>query len=273
MLQQLSLCVRLRWRQPLAGAPRLRPGAGAALSTAAAGALQPSSPSLLRRVRLFEEEKQRQAAVAAAAPPPSGEVLVECPELPAPLTRAPGWAPIEALKHVPKGDDDRPVVAVRVNGRLQGLYDRITQPGRVALELVRFGEPDGTRVFWHSAAHVTGAALEAFFGDRVQLCDGPPLSDAEGGFFYEMHLLDDAAAAAASAESAAGAAGGATAPDAPPPSPRASPAWPPPPRGRRRRGGRRPLPAGSNSSRRQPQRARTAGRPRRVLLLHQRWWW
>lgn len=46
------------------------------------------------------------------------------------------------------------------------------------------------QVFWHSAAHVLGAALEAQFGAHVQLCDGPAVLDAEGGFFYEMHLRD-----------------------------------------------------------------------------------
>jgi threonyl-tRNA synthetase len=45
------------------------------------------------------------------------------------------------------------------------------------------------QIFWHSAAHVLGAALEAELGPQVLLCDGPALLTAEGGFFYEMHLL------------------------------------------------------------------------------------
>jgi threonyl-tRNA synthetase len=44
------------------------------------------------------------------------------------------------------------------------------------------------QVFWHSAAHVLGAALEAELGPQLLLCDGPALLTAEGGFFYEMHL-------------------------------------------------------------------------------------
>ncbi|OQR88805.1 threonyl-tRNA synthetase [Thraustotheca clavata] len=40
-------------------------------------------------------------------------------------------------------------------------------------------------MFWHSSAHVLGAALEEKFGDDVLLCDGPSLTD---GFFYEMFL-------------------------------------------------------------------------------------
>ena len=162
-------------------------------SGSSAAALQPATAALMRRIQLFEQEKARQQTLLSQSSS-AGEVIAVSPSLSEPLVRQAGWAPIEALKHMAKGDDNQPVVAVRVNGMLQGLHDRVTQPGRVELEFVRFGDGgDGTRVFWHSAAHIVGASLEAFFGNRVQLCDGPPLIDAEGGFFYEMHLLDDAA--------------------------------------------------------------------------------
>ncbi|KAJ1645980.1 hypothetical protein LPJ64_002493 [Coemansia asiatica] len=41
-------------------------------------------------------------------------------------------------------------------------------------------------VFWHSSAHVMGAALEKIYGDDLLLCDGP--AQADGGFFYEFLL-------------------------------------------------------------------------------------
>ncbi|KCV69864.1 hypothetical protein H696_03335 [Fonticula alba] len=41
--------------------------------------------------------------------------------------------------------------------------------------------------YWHSSAHVLGAALEAHFGPRLFLADGPPVS--RGGFFYEFGVL------------------------------------------------------------------------------------
>jgi threonyl-tRNA synthetase len=46
---------------------------------------------------------------------------------------------------------------------------------------------------WHSAAHVLGAALQAYFGDDVLLCDGPPQREdsSTGGFFYEMFIQGD----------------------------------------------------------------------------------
>ena len=180
----LAGLLRARARRSLA--PRTR-----RLATSTGAGPAPVTGALRRRVALFEAEQARQEQLRQQAAP-GGEVEAVSRELAAPLVRAAGWAPIEALKHLPRGaaDDERPVVAVRVNGVLQGLYDRITAPGRAQLDFVRFGEPDGTAVYWHSAAHVTGASLEAFFGDRVQLCDGPATLDAEGGYFYEMHLLD-----------------------------------------------------------------------------------
>jgi threonyl-tRNA synthetase len=58
-------------------------------------------------------------------------------------------------------------------------------------------------VYWHSAAHVLGAALEEHYGTQALLCDGPPVLDAEGGFFYELHLQQQQQAAVATATSAA----------------------------------------------------------------------
>ena len=41
------------------------------------------------------------------------------------------------------------------------------------------------QMFWHTSAHVLGAALESLYGDDIQLCDGPALADG-----YEMILLN-----------------------------------------------------------------------------------
>ena len=46
-------------------------------------------------------------------------------------------------------------------------------------------------MFWHSAAHLLGSALERYYGNRVSLCDGPSITEAEGGFFYEFILEND----------------------------------------------------------------------------------
>ncbi|MDA9686922.1 hypothetical protein N9U05_00355 [bacterium] len=63
------------------------------------------------------------------------------------------------------------------------------------LEFFDFSTKEGEEVFWHSAAHLLGQALEHEFGEGVSLGHGPPLDagagGTQGGFFYEMHLTDD----------------------------------------------------------------------------------
>jgi len=50
------------------------------------------------------------------------------------------------------------------------------------MQLVKFEDPEGQEVFWHSSAHILGEALEREFG--VHLCHGPP---TEQGFFYDSY--------------------------------------------------------------------------------------
>ncbi|KAF9435591.1 54S ribosomal protein L39, mitochondrial, partial [Entomortierella beljakovae] len=56
------------------------------------------------------------------------------------------------------------------------------------LELIPFQENNDnlTSLFWHSSAHVLGMSLEAKYGSRLLLCDGPAIK--QGGFFYEFLL-------------------------------------------------------------------------------------
>ncbi|KAJ2484927.1 hypothetical protein EV174_002065 [Coemansia sp. RSA 2320] len=80
------------------------------------------------------------------------------------------------------------------------LWDmqRPLPPKTIDLEFLKFGGGDArTRaLFWHSSAHLLGAALERIYGDDVLLCDGPALP--EGGFFYEFLLLNPSKHTAAS---------------------------------------------------------------------------
>ena len=70
--------------------------------------------------------------------------------------------------------------------------------GDCALQLIKFDDPRGKEVFWHSSAHILGEALESLYGAR--LTHGPP---TDGGFFYDSYMganvrgaphLDDAPA-------------------------------------------------------------------------------
>ncbi|KAJ1651272.1 hypothetical protein IWQ61_008122 [Dispira simplex] len=45
---------------------------------------------------------------------------------------------------------------------------------------------DARSVFWHSSAHLLGAAIELLYGDRVLLCNGPSIP--EKGFYYDFYL-------------------------------------------------------------------------------------
>merc|ERR1711970_673882 len=55
--------------------------------------------------------------------------------------------------------------------------------GDCTLELLDFQTPEGKMVFWHSAAHLLGAALEQKYGAKLSI--GPPV---EGGFYYDAYM-------------------------------------------------------------------------------------
>ncbi|KAI8326192.1 threonyl-tRNA synthetase, partial [Martensiomyces pterosporus] len=81
-------------------------------------------------------------------------------------------------------------IAALVNDTVVWDMQRPLPDTAASLRFVRFDSNDAVskEVFWHSSAHVMGAALEKIYGDDMLLCDGPPLS--EGGFFYEFLLLN-----------------------------------------------------------------------------------
>ncbi|KAG9480831.1 hypothetical protein GDO78_010216 [Eleutherodactylus coqui] len=78
------------------------------------------------------------------------------------------------------------MLAARVNGALWDL-DRPLEDD-TELHFLTFDSQEGRDVFWHSSAHVLGAALEQTYGGL--LCHGPSI---EQGFFYDMHLASSAA--------------------------------------------------------------------------------
>jgi threonyl-tRNA synthetase len=64
-----------------------------------------------------------------------------------------------------------------VNRPLEGDCDLI---------LVKFDDPLGKEVFWHSSAHILGQSLENEYG--VKLCIGPPTAN---GFYYDAYCGKD----------------------------------------------------------------------------------
>ncbi|XP_068109338.1 threonine--tRNA ligase, mitochondrial isoform X2 [Hyperolius riggenbachi] len=73
------------------------------------------------------------------------------------------------------------IIAARVNGVVYDLSRPLERDSEV--EFLTFDTHDGQDVFWHSSAHVLGAALEQFYGGL--LCHGP---STENGFFYDIRL-------------------------------------------------------------------------------------
>ena len=55
--------------------------------------------------------------------------------------------------------------------------------GDCDLQLLKFDDPRGKEVFWHSSAHILGEALESLYGAR--LTHGPP---TDSGFFYDSYM-------------------------------------------------------------------------------------
>ncbi|XP_046739699.1 threonine--tRNA ligase 1, cytoplasmic isoform X2 [Diprion similis] len=91
-------------------------------------------------------------------------------------------SPYDIAKGISPGLADNTVIA-KVNGELWDL-DRPLEAD-CKLQLIKFDDPEGQAVFWHSSAHVLGEAMERAYSGC--LCYGPPI---ENGFYYDMYLGD-----------------------------------------------------------------------------------
>jgi len=93
--------------------------------------------------------------------------------------------PIESLKQCVAADaeDD----GEEVNTAEQSVLWDLTRPleGSCRMELLKFENPQGQDVFWHSSAHILGEAMEQMFGCHLTI--GPAL---EQGFYYDGYFGD-----------------------------------------------------------------------------------
>lgn len=87
--------------------------------------------------------------------------------------------PYDIAKSISSGLADATVIA-KVNNMLWDL-DRPLE-GDCSLQLIKFDNPEGQAVFWHSSAHILGEAMEHIYCGH--LCYGPPI---ENGFYYDMY--------------------------------------------------------------------------------------
>ncbi|RHY60736.1 hypothetical protein DYB34_002910 [Aphanomyces astaci] len=129
---------------------------------------------------------QEQAAAQAVS------VELVLPTLTAPFAvtaTTPLHAMAQYVQHT--GEKIFPVVGATITTRENPHQSQVWDLSRALpydahhVRLHSFDDDSMKSLFWHSSAHVLGAALEAKFGDDVLLTDGPAQQD---GFFYEMYL-------------------------------------------------------------------------------------
>ena len=90
-------------------------------------------------------------------------------------------SPLDVAQQISQGLADHAVIS-RVDGVLWDLT-RPLESDVEKLEILKFEDPKGKEVFWHSTAHVLGQAMELYYGGL--LCYGPPIDE---GFFYDMFM-------------------------------------------------------------------------------------
>eukprot|EP00474_Spongospora_subterranea_P009452 CRZ09910.1 hypothetical protein [Spongospora subterranea] len=125
--------------------------------------------------RLFEREQSRLKALNApiTVTLPDGKEISGTAGITTPLQIAEGIATSLA----------KAVIVAKVNGQLWDLTRPIE--GSSTLQFLKFDDPEGQKVFWHSSAHILGEALEYWYKDG-KLCIGPPIDS--GGFYYDISL-------------------------------------------------------------------------------------
>ncbi|XP_078390247.1 threonine--tRNA ligase 1, cytoplasmic-like isoform X1 [Cetorhinus maximus] len=89
-------------------------------------------------------------------------------------------SPYQISRAISRGLSDSAVVA-RVNGELWDLHRPLE--GDSTVELLKFDNEAARAVYWHSSAHLLGAAMERLY--LGLLCRGP---NTEHGFFYDMYM-------------------------------------------------------------------------------------
>jgi threonyl-tRNA synthetase len=86
------------------------------------------------------------------------------------------------------GEGAGAAAAALANASEGQLWD-VTRPlvGDCRLVLLKYDDPQARTVFWHSSAHVLGAAIESMYGAHLTI--GPPL---QSGFYYDAYMGDHA---------------------------------------------------------------------------------
>ena len=87
----------------------------------------------------------------------------------------------EVTKDISEGLHRQALGAV-VNGVTRGYMEPINEDSD--FRVVKFDDPEGKEIFWHTSSHVMAAAIQALWPD-TKFAIGPAIND---GFYYDMEL-------------------------------------------------------------------------------------
>ena len=87
----------------------------------------------------------------------------------------------EVTKDISEGLHRQALGAV-VNGVTRGYMEPINEDSD--FRVVKFDDPEGKEIFWHTSSHLMAAAIEALWPD-TKFAIGPAIND---GFYYDMEL-------------------------------------------------------------------------------------
>ncbi|MGM0396248.1 MAG: threonine--tRNA ligase [Bacillota bacterium] len=74
----------------------------------------------------------------------------------------------------------RAAMGAVVNGKIMGMQESIDDDAD--FKVVKFEDPEGRKIFWHTSAHIMAHAVQNLFPD-VKFAIGPPI---ENGFYYDF---------------------------------------------------------------------------------------
>ncbi len=87
----------------------------------------------------------------------------------------------EVTESISKGLERASVGAV-FNGRIMGKQEPLKEDGD--FKVVKFEDPEGKEIFWHSSAHLMAAAIQRLYPE-TKFAIGPAISN---GFYYDIDL-------------------------------------------------------------------------------------
>ncbi|TJX67912.1 threonine--tRNA ligase [Soehngenia saccharolytica] len=74
----------------------------------------------------------------------------------------------------------REALGAVVNGKIMGLQEKLNED--CDLRVVKFEDPEGKKIFWHTTSHIMAFAIQRLFPD-VKFAIGPAV---ENGFYYDL---------------------------------------------------------------------------------------